>query len=102
MLSIGSWVRRSSSPTILAEVRSEEVTFLNFGHPAPLLVRADGTTTWPEPSSYDLPLGLGAHGAEPPEPFRTDFLPGDQLLLYTDGITEARDPSPCGNYLPTV
>ncbi|MGW0499058.1 PP2C family protein-serine/threonine phosphatase [Streptomyces sp. NPDC003007] len=76
---------------ILAEVRSEEVTFLNFGHPAPLLVRADGTTTWPEPSSYALPLGLGVDGAEPPEPFRADFLPGDQLLLYTDGITEARD-----------
>ncbi|MFE7763090.1 PP2C family protein-serine/threonine phosphatase [Streptomyces sp. NPDC057438] len=76
---------------ILAEVRSEEVTFLNYGHPAPLLVHADGTTTWPEPSSYALPLGLSDHGTEPPEPFRTSFLPGDQLLLYTDGISEARD-----------
>ncbi|MFF8101549.1 PP2C family protein-serine/threonine phosphatase [Streptomyces sp. NPDC016640] len=76
---------------VLAEVRSEEVTFLNFGHPAPLLIRADGTTLLPEPPSYALPLGLGAHGAEPAETFRTDFLPGDQLLLYTDGITEARD-----------
>jgi serine phosphatase RsbU (regulator of sigma subunit) len=76
---------------ILAEVKAEEVTFLNFGHPAPLLIRADETTTWPEPPSYALPLGLGAHGTEPPEPFRVSFLPGDQLLLYTDGITEARD-----------
>ncbi|MGW3497640.1 SpoIIE family protein phosphatase [Streptomyces sp. NPDC001020] len=76
---------------ILAEVRAEEATFLNFGHPAPLLIRADGTVTWPEPPAYALPLGLGAHGTAHPEPYRTDFLPGDQLLLYTDGITEARD-----------
>ncbi|MEV5986603.1 PP2C family protein-serine/threonine phosphatase [Streptomyces sp. NPDC052051] len=76
---------------ILAEVRGEEATFLNFGHPAPLLIRADTTVTWPEPPSYALPLGLGAHGTVRPEPYGTDFLPGDQLLLYTDGITEARD-----------
>ncbi len=76
---------------ILAEVNAEDVTFLNFGHPAPLLMRADGTVVWPEPSSYALPLGLGAHGTAPPEPYGTDFHPGDQLLLYTDGITEARD-----------
>ncbi|MER5212102.1 PP2C family protein-serine/threonine phosphatase [Streptomyces sp. NPDC002838] len=76
---------------ILAEVGPEEVTFLNFGHPAPLLTRVDGTMTWPEPSSFALPLGLAAHGAAPPEPFRTEFRPGDQLLLYTDGVTEARD-----------
>ncbi|QOV41326.1 serine/threonine-protein phosphatase [Streptomyces ferrugineus] len=76
---------------ILAEVRDREVTFLNYGHPAPLLLRADGSAALPEPAAYALPLGLGAHGASAPEPFRTDFLPGDQLLLYTDGITEARD-----------
>ncbi|GAB2958520.1 PP2C family protein-serine/threonine phosphatase [Streptomyces pseudoechinosporeus] len=76
---------------ILAEVRADEVTFLNFGHPPPLLVRAAGAVLLPEPLAYALPLGLAAHGVAEPEPFRTDFLQGDQLLLYTDGITEARD-----------
>ncbi|MEU3252486.1 PP2C family protein-serine/threonine phosphatase [Streptomyces sp. NPDC006997] len=76
---------------ILAEVTDHEVTFLNYGHPAPLVIRADGSSALPEPDVYALPLGLGAHGTSEPRPYRADFRPGDQLLLYTDGITEARD-----------
>ncbi|WP_234544892.1 PP2C family protein-serine/threonine phosphatase [Streptomyces shenzhenensis] len=77
---------------VLAEIGSgHEVVFLNFGHPAPMVVRQDGTVDFPEPPAYALPLGLGAHGAEGPEPYRVAFAPGDQLLLYTDGVTETRD-----------
>lgn len=76
---------------ILAEVSGHQATFLNFGHPAPMVIRSDGTMHLPEPPAYALPLGLGEHGPAEPEPFGTDFLPGDQLLLYTDGIIEARD-----------
>lgn len=76
---------------VLAEVSAHQVTFLNFGHPAPMLVRDDGTVDLPEPGTYALPLGLGAHGTERPQPYRESFRPGDQLLLYTDGIIEARD-----------
>jgi serine phosphatase RsbU (regulator of sigma subunit) len=84
---------------ILAEVGSEhEVVFLNYGHPPPMLVRQDGTVDFPEPPSYALPLGLGAHGSEGPRPFRVDFAPGEQLLLYTDGVTEARDET--GHFYP--
>ncbi|WP_435219147.1 PP2C family protein-serine/threonine phosphatase [Streptomyces sp. bgisy034] len=76
---------------VLAEVMDENVTFLNYGHPAPLLMHADGVLTWPEPDSYALPLGLGVHNTSPPKPYCAPFRSGDELLLYTDGLTEARD-----------
>lgn len=77
---------------VLAEIGSDqEVVLLNYGHPAPLLVRRDGSTDFPEPPEFALPLGLSAPGAGGPEPYRVAFAPGEQLLLYTDGVTEARD-----------
>ena len=62
------------------------VTLANAGHPRPVMVRAShqlaarGTTAWPLGlfdgwDSTDSRIGLG---------------PGDYLVLYTDGITEAR------------
>ncbi|MBD2835222.1 serine/threonine-protein phosphatase [Streptomyces pratensis] len=78
---------------LLAEIRPQEETavMVNCGHPAPMLVRRNGTIHFPEPASYALPLGLGIHGGVPPEPHHVKFGPGDQLLLYTDGVTEARN-----------
>ncbi|WP_243084801.1 PP2C family protein-serine/threonine phosphatase [Streptomyces sp. 891-h] len=81
---------------VLVEVphgaHTRTATLLNFGHPAPLAVRQDGTVHFAEPPQRSLPLGLGLHGSEPPRPHQVPFAPGDQLLLYTDGVTEARDP----------
>ncbi|GAA1227426.1 PP2C family protein-serine/threonine phosphatase [Streptomyces aureus] len=85
---------------ILAEIHTQNrvAVFLNCGHPAPMLVRSDGSVDFPRPPAYALPLGLGVHGGEPPCPYRVGFAPGGQLLLYTDGVTEARDPD--GNFYP--
>ncbi|WP_367046230.1 PP2C family protein-serine/threonine phosphatase [Streptomyces sp. Je 1-332] len=77
---------------ILAEVADRHtMTLLNYGHPAPMVVRPDGTACFPEPPRYALPLGLGLHDVVAPEPYEVDFVPGDQVLLYTDGVSETRD-----------
>lgn len=84
---------------ILSEIGTDdEAVFLNYGHPAPMVVRQDGTVSFPRPPVYALPLGLGAHGSEGPKPYQVDFAPGEQLLLYTDGVTEARDDT--GGFYP--
>jgi PAS domain S-box-containing protein len=56
------------------------------GHPPPLLLRADGTI-----ESVDAPgrmLGVGPNAA--PTPAELTLEPGDLLLLYTDGVLDAR------------
>lgn len=70
---------------VLVEVGPDEATLVNCGHPAPLLVTGDGVAavTGAEPS---LPLGLGATATAQ----RLAFRAGDRLLLFTDGMSEAR------------
>ena len=60
------------------------------GHPAPRVRRADGPIHSLD-GARSLPLGI-----LPEEPYHectTQLHPGDTLVLYTDGITEARSPS---------
>lgn len=84
---------------ILAEIgAAHEAVLLSYGHPAPMLVRRDGSVDFPQPPSTALPLGLGTYDDERPKPYRVRFAPGEQLLLYTDGVTEARDGS--GHFYP--
>ena len=56
------------------------------GHPPPLLVHADGSAELLT-GETNLPLGLG-FGYESVE---FTWETGDRLLLYTDGLSEARD-----------
>ncbi|MFE6775652.1 PP2C family protein-serine/threonine phosphatase [Streptomyces sp. NPDC057702] len=77
---------------VLAETGPDlSMTLLNYGHPAPLLVRRDGTSTYLPPPERSLPLGLALQGMKGPRPHTVDFVPGDQMLFYTDGVSEARD-----------
>ncbi|MFC4495632.1 PP2C family protein-serine/threonine phosphatase [Streptomyces ovatisporus] len=84
---------------ILAEVSHDgAVGLVNYGHPPPLIVRSDGTTTFAEPSDPALPLGLTEFAGGPPPVYRALLDPGDQMLLYTDGTTEARNAA--GEFYP--
>jgi serine phosphatase RsbU (regulator of sigma subunit) len=73
---------------VLAEIRDDgSCAVVCCGHPPALLAR-DGMVS--ELGCADsLPLGLGAT----PAPTRVSVPAGSRLLLYTDGVLEARDPS---------
>jgi serine phosphatase RsbU (regulator of sigma subunit) len=67
---------------------SGHLSYVNAGHNAPLLLAADGTLR-AELAGASLPLGIvpglvfGVQHAQ--------IAPGDTLVCYTDGITEAMD-----------
>jgi anti-sigma regulatory factor (Ser/Thr protein kinase) len=58
------------------------------GHPQPLLVRADGSVA--EVGGTGLLLGLWPDAGVTSAP--VELGPGDSLVLYTDGVTDARAP----------
>ncbi|WP_431043546.1 PP2C family protein-serine/threonine phosphatase [Streptomyces sp. P1-3] len=78
---------------VLGEIPPAEgtVRLISRGHPAPLLLHADGTVYEAEPATPALPLGMGELGVWPDRVEAVDFPEGATLLLFTDGVTEARD-----------
>lgn len=63
------------------------IAYANAGHNPPLLMRANGDLTW-------LATGGTVLGVFPDASYQSAELPlasGDRLVLFTDGITEARN-----------
>ncbi|MFR0357386.1 PP2C family protein-serine/threonine phosphatase [Streptomyces sediminimaris] len=73
------------------------VRLVNLGHPPPLLLH-EGKVTALEARTPVPPLGLGDLNGGAVFVDRADFPPGATLLLYTDGVSEARDTS--GDFYP--
>ncbi|MFI1578443.1 PP2C family protein-serine/threonine phosphatase [Embleya sp. NPDC020630] len=73
------------------------VDILNCGHPAPLLLRAARAQAL-DPPTPTPPLGIMDLRRLDLPVLRVPLLPRDRLLLYTDGIIEARNPA--GEFYP--
>lgn len=69
----------------LLEERGGTLTVLNCGHPAPLLLRRGQVITL-EPPAPAPPLGF----MPLPQPRTERLEPGDRVLVFTDGLSEAR------------
>jgi sigma-B regulation protein RsbU (phosphoserine phosphatase) len=69
--------------------RTRRMRYVNCGHCAPLLLRAGGETTRLEPTATVLGAFEDWNCAED----EVGLNAGDTLLLYSDGVTEATDPS---------
>ncbi len=65
-----------------------ELAYCNAGHNAPLLLHANGETE--ALGATDVPLGIKRDGTYEERTRRLER--GDVLVLYSDGVTEARSP----------
>ncbi|MEU6084194.1 PP2C family protein-serine/threonine phosphatase [Streptomyces sp. NPDC047108] len=83
---------------VLAEVHpaggpadASSLRLLNRGHPSPLLLYEDGRLSTADPKVAALPLGMDDLGVWPDLVQEFAFPGGATLLLFTDGVTEARN-----------
>lgn len=70
----------------VVDLETMSARYANAGHPAPLLRRKSGELV--ELSGTGAPLGL--RSTDDPPDRRTEIEAGSMLLLYTDGLTEAK------------
>ena len=70
------------------DLDTRELAYACGGHNPPLYLAADGGTDWVRDRSG---MVLGAFDAMRYRQFSRTMAPGDTLVLYTDGVTEAMD-----------
>ncbi|MFJ7497258.1 PP2C family protein-serine/threonine phosphatase [Streptomyces sp. NPDC097727] len=77
---------------VLAEIPSgvSRVRIVNRGHPEPILLYPDGAVEVLGPTVPALPLGMDL-GVWPDRADEWELPAGTTLLLYTDGLSEARN-----------
>lgn len=75
--------------TIL-DPKTHTISVVNAGHMSPLLRRADGRTEEFDEESVGVPIGV-VDGFEYQQ-VETKLEPGDSVVIYTDGVSEAMNP----------
>ena len=97
----GSEIAERFITALLAEIPDDEpvVRTVACGHPPPLLLHR-GEVREVRAAAPSPPFNLGMLVSDEYHVDLAPFLPGDQLLLYTDGVSETRDRS--GAFYPLV
>ncbi|TDU04338.1 stage II sporulation protein E [Streptomyces sp. 846.5] len=86
---------------VLVSVRPDQVVeIVNCGHPAPLLLRTGLPVRALDPVTSVPPLGVLEPGEVDPPVLELPLHDGDRILLFTDGVIEARDR--WGTFYPLV
>ncbi|MFG1808568.1 PP2C family protein-serine/threonine phosphatase [Streptomyces sp. NPDC049040] len=86
---------------VLVDVAADgdSIRVVNCGHPSPVLLHHDDVLEL-DTCQPAVPLGLGDLTTEAQHVDRYELAVGDVLLLYTDGVIEARDV--LGDFYPLV
>jgi serine phosphatase RsbU (regulator of sigma subunit) len=92
-------IEEFTTVTLVSIPRGAPGEMLCCGHPGPLLLRS-GTVTQLAATQPWPPLGLGHLTPDDPRADTIDLAVEDCLLLYTDGVTEARDDT--GGFYPLL
>ena len=84
---------------VLAEIwpDKDKIELISCGHPAPLMF-GNHPPHYAGPEEGSLPLGLSDLGGAPRIPVTVPFAPGESILFYTDGASEARNKA--GEFFP--
>jgi serine phosphatase RsbU (regulator of sigma subunit) len=90
---LARWLPEQFCTAVFAQLdlHTGTLRWCNCGHPPPLLIRDHRVVPRALECPPQLPLGMpGQLGAGARQVHETRLLPGDRILLYTDGVTEAR------------
>ena len=72
----------------IVELRQQKIRFTQAGHPPPIYMPHDGPTKTVGEGGFPVGFFEGVNYEE----YVIDFRPGDRLLVYSDGVTECRNP----------
>lgn len=90
---LARWVPDRMLTAVFAELdlESGELTWVNAGHPPPLLIRGQHVVAGALERKAEMALGLGPGYRQQSRTVHHAHLePGDRILIHTDGVTDAR------------
>ncbi|MCF3963333.1 PP2C family protein-serine/threonine phosphatase [Streptomyces fuscigenes] len=90
---LARWLPEQYCTGILARLDTDEgiLRWCNCGHPPPLLIRDERVLEGALERPAEPPMGMPAEMCESTRTLHEErLLPGDRVLLYTDGVTESR------------